>query len=61
MVDDDQVWLVKLIVKFDGVTHIRNLAFQANDIGQIEIISTSRIGGNTPLCADRRIALSGEA
>ena len=50
MVDYDQVWLVKLIVEFDGVTHIRNLAFQANDRGQIESISTSRISSCRTKC-----------
>jgi hypothetical protein len=55
MVEDDQVWLVKPIQGFGGPTHIRNPS-SYDDIGQIEIISTSRIGGNTSLCADRGIA-----
>ena len=33
MVDDDQVGLVKLIVGFDGRTHIRNLELHTDDIG----------------------------
>src|SRR5262249_38175776 len=53
MVEYDHLWLVKLIVGFDGCTHIRNLEFQTDDIGQIDIIPASRIGGDTPLCADR--------
>ena len=47
MVEDDQVWLVKLIVGFYGRTHIRNLEFQTDDINQIDIISASRIGNDT--------------
>ena len=56
MVEDDELGLVKLIVDSDGPTHIRELEFQTDDIDQIDIISASRIGGNTPLCADRGIA-----
>ena len=61
MVDDDQFWLIKPIVDLYGLTHIRNLKFQTDDIGQIDMISATRIGGDTPLCADRRIAFYGGA